>query len=333
MFLSCCSSKTDENYSSKLKFIPFGNVISEKIDLDKKIDRLIIAIKDWEIAKKNKIISQYSRKNDYQIVSELSVSNQDSIFKTPDYEKYALLIDQLLFTGTDIRPYILDYRFEVYNETINSFKMMGENRLNGYTSLSGQAREEKFAESYEIYKNEKHLNGKIKHMEKFIHDYKDDLLAAEKRFEVDKELIVGIIAIESNYGLYTGNKIAFNALVSTYLTGIEKYQNFALRELPELIRISEEKKIPLFEIKSNFAGAIGPMQAIPSSINRTFIGEDLYNMTNNILSIGNYMNIELKRTKHDKTTALLGYNYSNLYANAVLELESHAKTIFSEIEK
>ncbi|MEM4634054.1 MAG: lytic murein transglycosylase, partial [Candidatus Anstonellaceae archaeon] len=84
---------------------------------------------------------------------------------------------------------------------------------------------------------------------------------------VPYQLVLSILGIESSFGKNLGKHIVIN----TYLSMVEDVPNrtnFALREIAALLRISKKYSKHLFEIKGSHGGAIGPMQFIPTSIEK-----------------------------------------------------------------
>jgi len=66
-------------------------------------------------------------------------------------------------------------------------------------------------------------------------------------------------------------------------------------------------------------------QFIPSSLNRWWVGKDLYYMPNNIRSVANYL-AYFKNKTGSLETAVLRYNPSSLYQQAVLSLADEVKS-------
>ena len=67
------------------------------------------------------------------------------------------------------------------------------------------------------------------------------------------------------------------------------------------------------------------MQFIPSSLNRWFVGKDVWEMNDNISSVANYLSY-FKREKGDIEKAVFAYNPSRFYVKTVLELADYAKS-------
>ena len=87
-----------------------------------------------------------------------------------------------------------------------------------------------------------------------------------------------------------------------------------------------EKKFhfDVLSLKSSYAGAMSYAQFLPSSLNRWFIGSDLYNIDNNILSVANYLSHFKKRTR-SLEESVYRYNPSKFYVRFVIDLAKEAK--------
>ncbi|MDX1642614.1 MAG: lytic murein transglycosylase, partial [Balneolaceae bacterium] len=83
-------------------------------------------------------------------------------------------------------------------------------------------------------------------------------------------------------------------------------------------------KLDVFELKSSYAGAMSYGQFIPYSINRWFVGDDIFDMENNIHSIANYL-AHFYEITGSLEGAVFRYNPSSLYRDAVLALAEEAE--------
>lgn len=129
----------------------------------------------------------------------------------------------------------------------------------------------------------------------FLYDNKEILEKVEKEYGVDKEVIVAILGVETNYGLSKGNYRAIDAL-STLSFEYYPRNDFFKNELKAYLRYTYKNNLSPFEIKSSWAGAIGYSQFIPSSIlsyGVDYDGDgkvDLINSSSDaIASVANYL--------------------------------------------
>ena len=165
-------------------------------------------------------------------------------------------------------------------------------------------------------------NQSINHAKQFLDQESNFLTTVEKRFQVDKEVIVSILFIESAFGKRTGNNIVFNVfstlsratepdvLEATSHILKERYPQltaediekrahkksaWAYQELKHLLTIAEKEHLDVLKIKGSWAGAFGIAQFLPSSyVHYAVDGNNddkvrLYNRYDSIVSVANYL--------------------------------------------
>lgn len=125
------------------------------------------------------------------------------------------------------------------------------------------------------------------------------LKAAEQRWGVPAELIVGIIGVETFYGRITGNFTTLDALATLafdFPTGRSDRSGFFRDELTSLLQLARREGLDLRELRGSYAGAIGWGQFMPSSWTRfgvDFDGDghaDLYrNPVDTIGSVAHFL--------------------------------------------
>ncbi|HKJ18351.1 MAG TPA: lytic murein transglycosylase B [Xanthomonadales bacterium] len=123
--------------------------------------------------------------------------------------------------------------------------------------------------------------------------------AAAEEFEVDPEVIVAIIGVETLYGRITGSYRVIDALatLSFYYpdTGNDR-SDFFSDEFMQFMVLSQEEGVPLTEAEGSYAGAMGLGQFIPSSYRAYSVDmdgdgrRDLWSSLPDILgSVANYL--------------------------------------------
>jgi membrane-bound lytic murein transglycosylase B len=226
----------------------------------------------------------------------------------PDKEYKEKLILHFEKKGVDIKPYFEDSRFALIDGITKKFTRSAEVRI----------------ESFEDYQKILGYDNKKKKIATFYTSHKEELLKAEKAYGIPKEVIIGILGVESEFGKYEGKYNPFNAYVS--MIKEDHRAKFALAQLEELIEWAEKKEVDILELRSSYAGAMSYAQFIPWSLNRWFVGDDLYNMSNNIYSVAKYL-AHFKDITGSVEKSILRYNNSSLYQKAVLGLAEDAKSI------
>ena len=99
---------------------------------------------------------------------------------------------------------------------------------------------------------------------KFLKRYKTALSRIEKKFKVDKEIIVAIIGIETYYGEIKGHYEAFNTLAYNAFKG-KKRKRFFKYELENLLLLAYRQRLNVKLLKSSKYGALGIGQLVPHS--------------------------------------------------------------------
>lgn len=159
---------------------------------------------------------------------------------------------------------------------------------------------------------------------KFLNYNKDMLVNVEKTYAVDKEIIVAILRIETNFNKYVGKYPIFNSLLT--LTLMEnKRSAWAENELIELFWISKTLNKDPLSIKGSWAGAFGMAQFIPSSYRKYAVDGnndgtiDLYDFTDAFASIANYLQAHgwEKNNSEKNWNAVYAYNHCDEYVKAI----------------
>jgi len=220
------------------------------------------------------------------------------------------LIADLKEEGFIIEKLLSDSRFELYDGIGDRFRKSAERK----------------SHSLEYYKEILGFEIKSQRIREFITNHNEQLQKASEKYGISKYVIAAIIGIESDFGQNIGSYNPFNVYVSMY---VEDYRrDFAKAQLKELLKFVERHNIDVFELKSSYAGAMAFAQFIPYSLNKWFVGKDIFDMDNNIMSVANYL-AYFKARNNDIETAVLRYNPSSLYTQAVLDLAEQAEQHFS----
>ena len=128
----------------------------------------------------------------------------------------------------------------------------------------------------------------------FIHQHRETLDRAEKKYGVPVEIIAAIIGVESYYGKHTGKYTIFDSL-TTLGFDYPKRSKFFKSELKQFLLLSKEENIDVDEMTGSYAGAMGMPQFISSSYRSyavDFDGDgkrDLWNSVPDVIgSVANY---------------------------------------------
>jgi membrane-bound lytic murein transglycosylase B len=177
----------------------------------------------------------------------------------------------------------------------------------------------------------------------------------ERRFDVEKEVAVAILLVESRFGENIGKHRVIPTLASMAImdsrenllrnystiwemnpeipfawieTLASRRANWAYKELKYFLEIIRSEEIDPLEVYGSIAGALGMPQFIPSSykayaLNKNSFKEWLYDPEGAIFSIGNYLKSHgWKRGLpiHQQKKLLWHYNRSEPYGETILQV-------------
>mgnify|MGYP000135456277 FL=1 len=123
---------------------------------------------------------------------------------------------------------------------------------------------------------------------------KDFINSVDNKFSVEKELLLALMGIETNFGTYVGKMDILSSLAT--LSYDQRRSDFFTKELITILQLIDAGKIDHDILYGSWAGAFGFFQFMPSTIDNYAIDYD----KNNI--------IELKSTKDSFASAA---NYIN----------------------
>ncbi len=154
--------------------------------------------------------------------------------------------------------------------------------------------ERKKGPEWQAYKNRVITDGRIKRAKKMLQDNYVLLDAIEKKFRVEKEIIVALWAVESNFGEYMGDFNIINALTSLAYEG--RRREFFQNELIKALKIIDEGHFTAESLKGSWAGAFGQCQFMPSTFMSHAIDHDgdgkkdiRFNKGDSLASAANYL--------------------------------------------
>ena len=116
-----------------------------------------------------------------------------------------------------------------------------------YTYINKRANKDKVKKGLFLYKKEKELINKI-----------------EKKFSVEKELLLALMGIETNFGKYLGKMDIISSLAT--LSFDKRRSAFFTSELLVLLKLIDQGIIDKNIVYGSWAGAFGNFQFMPSTI-------------------------------------------------------------------
>ena len=115
----------------------------------------------------------------------------------------------------------------------------------------------------------------------------------EKKFNIEKELLLSLMGIETNYGTYVGKMDILSSLST--LSFDKRRSQFFTDELLILLKLIDSNKVDHEALYGSWAGAFGFFQFMPSTIKNYAIDYDknnhidLKNPTDSYASAANYL--------------------------------------------
>ena len=191
----------------------------------------------------------------------------------------------------------------------------------------------------------------------FSATYSDVLKRAEKKYKVNREIIIAILRKETNLGRVPLNYNPFEVLLGQSLFAIKNFfhdkedierseqrirrlKKSAESSLLNIVKYTLDNDLPVKDLSSNFVGALGFTQFMPFNLHLAVDGSgdgkaDLSNMEDAIMSIGNFLNhngwrefyeLDISNREHIERL-ILRYNTSRTYAESVYEIALELKRL------
>ena len=115
----------------------------------------------------------------------------------------------------------------------------------------------------------------------------------EKKFNVEKELLLALWGIETNFGKHVGKMDIISSLAT--LSFDKRRSEFFSKELIVLLKLIDQKLVDIDTLYGSWAGAFGNFQFMPSAIENYAIDYDKNGK------------IELKQSLHDAAASAANY--------------------------
>ena len=216
--------------------------------------------------------------------------------------KYFTVIFFLLYNGT------LSANEKLFSEWLNNFKIyaldkgISEKTYNLAMSdvvflpkvIEYDRFQPEFYEDTKTYVSKRISNQKVNKGIEIYELNKDFINHIDNEFSVEKELLLALMGIETNYGTYVGKMDILSSLAT--LSFDKRRSDFFTKELIIILKLIEEKKISHDVLYGSWAGAFGYFQFMPSTIERYAIDYDQNDIINlkstvdSFASAANYIN-------------------------------------------
>ena len=151
-----------------------------------------------------------------------------------------------------------------------------------------------FYEDTKTYVTKRSSKNKIKNGVKLYQDNKELIDIVSKKFSVEKELLLALMGIETNFGTYVGKMDILSSLAT--LSFDKRRSDFFTNELITILQLVEKKVIAYDILFGSWAGAFGNFQFMPSTIEKYAIDFnnnnqiELKEIQDSFASAANYIN-------------------------------------------
>ena len=151
-----------------------------------------------------------------------------------------------------------------------------------------------FYEDTKTYVSKRSSNEKVRKGTKVYNSDKEFINLIEKKFNVEKELLLALMGIETNFGTYVGKMDILSSLAT--LSFDERRSEFFTKELITLLQLVEKDLIDHNTLYGSWAGAFGFFQFMPSTFKNYALDYDTNNIINlkdnadSFASAANYLN-------------------------------------------
>ena len=151
-----------------------------------------------------------------------------------------------------------------------------------------------FYEDTKTYISKRSSKQKVKKGSKFYKNNSQLINFIEKNYDIEKELLLALMGIETNFGTYVGKMDILSSLAT--LSFDKRRSDFFTKELLILLNLIENNQIDYKTLYGSWAGAFGFFQFMPSTIKNHAIDFnkdnyiDLKNSEDSYASAANYLN-------------------------------------------
>ena len=121
-----------------------------------------------------------------------------------------------------------------------------------------------FYEDTKTYISKRTSDQKVKKGKKLYIDNLSLINSVENEFDIEKELLLSLMGIETNFGTYVGKMDILSSLAT--LSFDKRRSEFFTKELLILLNLIEKNQINYKTLYGSWAGAFGYFQFMPSTI-------------------------------------------------------------------
>ena len=213
---------------------------------------------------------------------------------------FSIIFPNLVFaelTSQGFNLWLIDYKVYakkkgISDETINkTFK----NAVFLEQVIRYDNKQPEFFEDTITYVSKRATKSRSKKAKALLNKNEELFLEVEKKFNVEKEVLLALWGIETNFGKHVGKMDIVSSLAT--LSYDKRRSKFFSSQLLTLLQLVDKKLINPEDLYGSWAGAFGNFQFMPSTINNYAIDYDNNNkielkssLEDSVASAANYIN-------------------------------------------
>lgn len=185
----------------------------------------------------------------------------------------------------------------------------------------------------------------------FYERWQGPIDAAAQAYQLEPQVILAILLVETNLGTYTGKYPLVAIYPSVFVDSaqlldsgkikpghklynkVKRKKGWARDQILALFKMARDHKLAVHDLKGSYAGAIGFCQFLPTSYLRYAVSTrnqapDLFYAPDAIHSVAKYLRghgYRRQASMKKKRKAVYGYNHSNVYVDAVMNIVRNLK--------
>ena len=210
---------------------------------------------------------------------------------------FLIVIQQFSYVeANDFNDWIVDFKKRALNEGISSktVNSVMDKAIFLPKVIEYDRYQPEFYEDTSTYINKRVNEEKIKKGLNFYIDNSSLIEEIEKKFSVEKELLLALMGVETNFGKYLGKMDIVSSLAT--LSFDKRRSEFFSKELLILLKLIDKDIIDPNILYGSWAGAFGNFQFMPRTIKNYAIDYnsnsviELKNIDDSFASAANYIN-------------------------------------------
>jgi len=210
---------------------------------------------------------------------------------------YILFIQSIVFADSNFNEWVLDFKKKAKNEGISSKTVNNimDKAIYLPKVIQYDRYQPEFYEDTKTYINKRVNKTKIENALSLYQENNLIIKNVENKFKIEKELLLALMGIETNFGTYLGKMDIVSSLAT--LSFDKRRSEFFTKELLILLKLVDDEIIDPTILYGSWAGAFGNFQFMPRTIKNYAIDYngnskiELKVIDDSFASAANYLNI------------------------------------------